>query len=100
MCKALKYVTPPKPFNKHVDALVEEVLAHWSYDTVLKLAITTWHFDHWDIEKPPASASDDLISFLRQPNKDVIEILRDRYRSMMGRGAALNDSFDSLLVMN
>ncbi|KAJ5142468.1 uncharacterized protein N7515_001255, partial [Penicillium bovifimosum] len=81
-------------------ALTYEVLAHWSYDTVFKLALTTWHFDHWDIEKPPSSASKDLISFLSRPNNDIIEILQDRYRSMMGQGAALSDSFDFLLVLN
>jgi hypothetical protein len=99
-CKALKYLRQPETVNKNVIALVEEVLAHWSYDTVLKLALTTWHFDHCHFEKPPASASDNLISFLSRPNKAVIEILQDRYRSMMGRGAALNDSFDFLLVLD
>lgn len=108
--KALKNFSPPEPcsgekdyqtaFTKEVVALVEEVLADWSYDTVLKLALTTWHFDPWDIENPPSSASKDLISFLRRPNNDVIEILQDRYRSMKGRGATLSDSFDFLLVLN
>lgn len=97
--KALKYVRPSEPFNKYVVALVEEVLAHWSYDTVLKLTPATWHFDG-HFEKPPASASDDLSSFLSKPDKAVIEILQDRYRRMKGQGAGLNDSFDFLLVLN
>jgi hypothetical protein len=109
-CKALKNHSPPEPcidkngypaaLDKKVVALVEDVLADWSYGTVLKLTLASWHFDPWHFEKQPASASDDLISFLSRPNKAVIEILQDRYRSMMGQGAVLNDSFDFLLVLN
>ena len=91
---------PSEPLDEHVVALVEEVLAQWSYDTVLKLALTTWHFDHWDIKKPPPSASDDLTSFLSRPDEDGIEILQGRYRSRMGGAAGLDDSFDFLLVLN
>lgn len=93
-CQALKNFRPHEycsgerdyqtAFNKEVVALVEEVLAYWSYDTVLKLTLTTWHFDYWDIEKPPFLALKYLISFLSRPNDDVIEILQDRYRRMMG----------------
>ena len=90
---------PPEPLEQNVVALVEEVLAHWSYDAVLKLALITWHFEG-HFEEPPASASDGLIFFLRKPDEAVIEILQDRYRSMMGRSAALNDSFDLLLNLN
>lgn len=99
-CKSLKYVSPSEPFDEKVVALVEEVLADWNYDTVLKLALTTWHFDHCHFEEPLALALDDLVSFLSRPDLAVIEILKDRYRSMMGPGAALNESFDFLLFLN
>jgi hypothetical protein len=99
-CKALKKNRPLEPgINKKVLPLVEEVLADWSYDTVLKLTLATWHFDPWPFDAPPSSASTDLVSFLRRPNKDVIELLPDRYRTMMSGTDTLDDTFDFLLFL-
>lgn len=79
-----------------IDNAVEKIVCDLSYDTILKLALLTWHFN-------ASSATDslELQTFLScQSDTTVIAILQDRYRGIMGRTRVLDDTFDFLLVMD
>ncbi|KAJ5583503.1 hypothetical protein N7535_002123, partial [Penicillium sp. DV-2018c] len=78
-CKALGC------YGEALCAAVETALRRISYDTLLKLALMTWHFD----ASSPV-ASQDLKFFLRRPYSSVIEILRVRYQTIMRETAPLD----------
>lgn len=73
---------------------VGNVLHELRYDTVLMLALITWHFD-----TSSSQASQGLITFLRHPHdNEVRRILAGRYQSIMCHTASSN--FDFLLFLN
>jgi hypothetical protein len=70
-----------------------DALHDLSYGTVLMLALMTWHFD-----ASSSQASQDLITFLRQPrDNEVKRILESRYQSITCDTAP---HFDFLLCPN
>lgn len=103
ICQALRRYEPPEPFDEMERrdaeeeafcAAVETTLRGISYDTLLKLALMTWHFD----ASTPV-ASQDLKRFLSRPYTSVIEILQFRYRTIMCDADSLDSTFDFLLVL-
>lgn len=82
--------------TKDICISVKQILYDMSYDTVLKLALLTWHFN-----ASSSTASQELQKFLSyQSDNAVIVIIQDRYRGIMGRTGPLDDTFDFLLVMD
>lgn len=81
--------------RKDIYNAVEKIVYELSYDTILKLALLTWHFN-----ASSATASQELRTFLScQSDNTVIVILQDRYQGIMGKGST-DDTFDILLVMD
>ncbi|CAG8948369.1 unnamed protein product [Penicillium salamii] len=81
-------------FKNNLCASVGNVLHELRYDTVLMLALITWHYDASSSE-----ASQGLITFLRQPDdNEVRRILGGRYQSIMCDTDPSN--FDFLLFSN
>lgn len=98
ICNFLGSYGPPERFDEteHQAALcsaVETALRGIGYDTLLKLALMTWHFD----ASSPV-ASQESKSFLTRPYTSVIEILQARYRTILCDAISLDPTFDFLLV--
>lgn len=102
ICNALRRHGPPERFDETehqaseeeaLCAAVETAFRGIGYDTLLKLALVTWHFD----ASSPVP-SQELKFFLRRPYTSVIEILQVRYRTILCDAISLDPTFDFLLV--
>ncbi|CAG8073821.1 unnamed protein product [Penicillium olsonii] len=75
-----------------LDLYLGNILLDLSYDTVLMLALMTWHFDASSSEASPG-----LINFLKLPYESVKRMLQEKYRRMSGTKSS---DFDFSLILN